>query len=86
MRPLSPEQERRLVDALISLDWMMTREHKSCKLIREQLGCSMEDAIDVLQYLYLKRNLIRAVDRSEEKLLPGVLAPRYGWKWERQSK
>jgi hypothetical protein len=73
------------VNALVSLDWMTKHDRKSCELIREQLGCSMEDAIEVLQYLHLKRNLIRAIDRSDEELVPGVLVPRYGWKWERQS-
>jgi hypothetical protein len=85
MPPLSRQQQQQIVDALISLGWMRNQDRKSCELIREQLECSMEDAMEVLQYLHLKRNLIRAIDRSDEELLPGVLAQRYGWKWERQS-
>ena len=85
MLPISPEQERRLVDALIALDWMRTHDRKSCELICEQLQCSMAEAIEVLQYLHLKRNLIRAVDRKNEGISPGVAVPRYRWKWERNS-
>jgi hypothetical protein len=84
MSPLSPEQERRLVDALVALDWMNKHDRKSCKLICEQLGCSWEEAIAVLQHIHLKRNLIRAIERPEEPLA-GVLVPRHGWKWERNS-
>jgi len=85
MPALSPEQEQRLVEALISLDWMTRYDRKSCELICEQLRCSWEEAIEVLQYIYLKRNLIRAVDRSDEEISPGVVVPRHGWKWERNS-
>ena len=86
MRPLSRQQEHHIVDALTSLDWMRTQDRKSCEAIREQLKCSWEEAMEVLQYIHLKRNLIRAIDRSDEELPPGVLVPVYGWKWERQSK
>jgi len=86
MPPLSPEQERSLVDALVSLDWMKTRDRKSCELICEQLGCTMLDAMEVLQYLHLKRNLIRAIDRRNEEIRPGVVVSRHGWKWERNPK
>ena len=85
MPPLSPEQEGRLVDALVSLDWMKTHDRKSCELICEQLACSWGDAVEVLEYIYLRRNLIRAIHRGDEQEHPGVLIPRHGWKWERGS-
>ena len=85
MPPLSPEQERRLVDALVSLDWMMTQDRKSCELIREQLGCTMVDAMEVMGYIHLSRKLIRPRFPSGEELSPGVLVPRSRWKWERYS-
>jgi hypothetical protein len=74
MHPLSRQQEHQLIDALVALDWMKKNERKSCQVISEQLGCTIKEAMEVLQYLHLKRNLIRAVDRRDEELLPGVLA------------
>ena len=83
MRRLSPEQEQRLIDALTSLDWMMNHDRKSCKVICEQLGCTMTEAMEILQYIHLKRNLIRAVRPSDEELRPGVRMTTTLWKWER---
>jgi hypothetical protein len=85
MRPLSPEQEQRIVDALVALDWMMDQDRKSCELIREQLGRTMADAMEVLGYIHLGRKLIRPKFPSGEELRPGVPVPRSRWKWERTS-
>jgi hypothetical protein len=83
MRPFSPLQEQRLIDALVSLDWM-THDRTSCKIICEQLGCSMKEAMEVLQHVYRHRKLIRPTHRGNENLTRGVVVPRYAWKWERQ--
>ena len=48
---LSQDQEQRLVDALVSLGWMMEEGRKSCELISHQLGCTKKDAVDVLDYI-----------------------------------
>jgi hypothetical protein len=45
MPGLSPEQEKQLVDALISPDWMMNQDRKCCELIRGLLGCSTQEAM-----------------------------------------
>lgn len=82
MRPLSPEQEQQLVEALLSLDWMTNHDRKSCTVIREQLGCTMTEAIEVLRYLHLNRNLIRAKYPSPEDLRC-VPISKDRWKWER---
>ena len=83
MRPLSRQQEQRIVDALTSLDWMMNHDRQSCKVISEQLDCSMTEAMEVLQYIHLKRNLIRAIRAIGEELRPGVRMTTTRWKWER---
>jgi len=86
MRPLSRQQEHHIVDALTSLDWMRTQDRKSCEVIREQLGCTMFEAMEVLGYIHLSRKLIRPRFPTGEELRPGSPVRESRWKWERQSK
>ena len=86
MRTLSRQQEQRLIDALVALDWMSKYERKSCQVISEQLDCSMQEAMEILGYLYVQRKLIRSIHRGNDRADPGVIVPSYGWRWERRSR
>ena len=85
MPPLSRQQEQRLIDALMALDWMTNHDRKSCQVISEQLDCSMKEAMEILGYVYVQRKLIRPIDHGNDRPDPGVVVPRYGWRWERRS-
>ena len=57
MSPLSPELERRLVEALVSIDWARDLNSISYRVVRRLGECSLEQAEVIVQDL-VDRGLI----------------------------
>ena len=68
MAELSPGQEQEILEALIALGWKKDPEGESYAVIMRMPNCSGDEARATLQYLYIRRGLIRQVSSSGEQL------------------
>ena len=77
MKPLSPEEERKIIDALTAAgngwasSWQVTFD-----IIRGQCACSAEEAVQIFDDFYFTRKLIVFVRQFEN-------SPFFSYKWKR---
>jgi hypothetical protein len=57
---LTPEAEERLIEQLISIEWVRDLDSLSCEIVSRVCYCSLEEATDILQGL-VDRRLIERV-------------------------
>ena len=81
MAELAPYQEQKIIEALIALGWKKDPEGESYAVIMRILNCSSGEAKATLEYLYIKRVLIRRVNSSGEELDPWRPKPLGRWRW-----
>jgi hypothetical protein len=81
MAELSTDQEQKLIEALIALGWKKDPERESYAIIVRILNCSGDEAKATLEYLYIKRGLIRRVSSSGEDLDSWRPKPLVRWRW-----
>jgi hypothetical protein len=81
MAELSPDQEQKIIEALIALGWKKDPEGESYAVIMRILNCSGDEAKATLEYLYIKRGLIRQVNSRGEELDSGRPKPSGRWRW-----
>jgi hypothetical protein len=78
---LSIHQETNLVEALVFIGWKKNLDTESYAVIEQLLNCSTDEAKEILDYIYLKRGLIRQVSRSAEELIASQSKSPRQWKW-----
>ena len=81
MVQLSPDQEQKIIEALIALGWKKDPEGESYAVIMRILNCSGYEAKATLEYLHIKRGLIRQVNSSGEELASWRPKPLGRWRW-----
>ena len=81
MAQLSPDQEQKIIEALIALGWKKDPEGESYAVIMRILNCSGDEAKATLEYLHIKRGLIRRVSSSGEELDSWRPKPLGRWRW-----
>ena len=81
MAQLSPDQEQQIIGALIALGWKRDPEGESYAVIMRILDCSGDEAKATLEYLHIKRGLIRQVTSSGEELDSWKPKPVDRWRW-----
>ncbi len=81
MAELSPVQEQEILEALIALGWTKDPEGESCAVIIRMLNCSGDEAKATLEYLYIRRGLIRQVSSSGEQPDSWRPKPLGQWRW-----
>ena len=81
MAELSTDQEQKIIEALIALGWKKDPERESYAIIVRILNCSGGEAKAILEYLYIKRGLIRQVNSRGEELASWRSKPLGRWRW-----
>ena len=81
MALLSPDHEQEIIGALIALGWKRDPEGESYAVIMRILNCSGDEAKATLEYLHIKRGLIRQVNSRGEELAPWRSKPLGRWRW-----
>ena len=81
MALLSPDHEQEIIGALIALGWKRDPEGESYAVIMRILNCSGDEAKATLEYLHIKRGLIRQVNSSGEELHSWKPEPVDRWRW-----
>ena len=81
MAELSPGQEQEIVEALIALGWKKDPEGESYAVIMRMLNCPDDEAEATLEYLYIRRGLIRQVSSSGEQLDSWRPKALRRWRW-----
>ena len=81
MALLSPDHEQEIIGALIALGWKRDPEGESYAVIMRMLNCSGDEAETILEYLYIRRGLIRQVSSSGEQIDSWRPKPLGRWRW-----
>ena len=81
MALLSPDHEQEIIGALIALGWKRDPEGESYAVIMRILNCSGDEAKAALEYLHIKRGLIKQVNSSGEELHSWKPKPVDRWRW-----
>jgi hypothetical protein len=81
MPELTREQEQKIVEALIALDWTEDQDADSRAVITQLLNCSADEAKATLEYIYVERKLIKAISSSTGELDARKPMPVGRWKW-----
>ena len=81
MALLSPDHEQEIIGALIALGWKRDPEGESYAAIIRILNCSCDEAKATLEYLHIKRRLIKQVNSSGKELDSWKPKPVDRWRW-----